>query len=206
MINDEEIIETTKNVAQSLDMTFKYRKGDKNLRYVAEFDALVGNPVIPLVYLIQKARERGITLNSQEQFKAVHHKVWHEGMHGVIYREIGSPFPSRYIPEDYWLYNEEAKRFGRQQYEGLTINLFIDAKEVKLSLLERVSKHKQINKEITPLIALLLFSSKKDSLETIKPYWVKIKHLCASVSSISQINSIAQKIKEVLYTHGVNTE
>lgn len=203
LLTDEQIIRVTKRTAQSLSIPFKHRKSDKNIKYVAEYDALVGNPLPPLAYLVKKANDAGITLSSQEQFKAAHIKTWHECMHGVIYRKLGEPSPIRYIPEDYWLYGREAKRFGRKQYQGFTVNLFIDCKLVEPTLLRSISKHGEIDRDTASSVALVLFCQDLGSLEEIGEYWIDIQNRCDSVDSIKGIKRVEGEIQELLYSHEI---
>ncbi|NIQ04792.1 MAG: hypothetical protein GWO20_03375 [Candidatus Korarchaeota archaeon] len=203
LLTDEQIIRVTKKTAQSLSIPFKYWKSDKNIKYVAEYDALVGNPLHPLAYLVKKANDVGITLSSQEQFKAVHIKTWHECMHGVIYRKLGEPSPFRYIPEDYWLYDKEAKRFGRTQYQGLTVNLSIDCKLVTPTLLSSASKYGEIDESTASSVALVLFCQEVGSLEEVSRYWADIQNLCDSVTSLKRLPKAAQDVQELLESHGV---
>lgn len=191
----------TKETAHSLDLSFKYRKGDKNLFYVPEFDALIGNPIPPFTFLVKKAQEASIPLSDQEQYKIVHLKTWHEGMHGIIYRKIGKASAFRQIPEDYWLYKEEAKKFGRNEYDGLTLNLFLDSREIKLSTLEQISKEGKLSKRIASLAALLLFFHKKQKLREVKEFWGRIKSLCQSIGSIKEIDEVTPKIRDILISH-----
>lgn len=203
MLSEEQIIAVTKKVARSFDISFKYRKGDRNLEYVCQFDALIGNPIHSLSYLVKKATDQGLHLDSQEQFKALHNKVWHESMHGKIAQELGEASAYRQIPEDYWLYKEEAKRFGRDKFDGVTINIYLDCQEAPLEFLQEIEGEKIIDKSFASTIALILFCKSKKTLTQVSNFWEQIKKLCQPISSISEINDTCNQVQEILEPQGI---